>query len=137
MQEQINTSLSVSMTFFWVRSQWWNFRKKVMWEMDSQGFWAIWLRAEGREDLSVNRSDNLWISGLRRRKDSWTCLDFWENSSPHLGSTLMTVEGARRSKCEAAGWGWGWEGSHRMQGSPKDNQLHKRFQRSDMMRDAV
>lgn len=21
--------------------------------MDSQGFWAIWLRAEGKEDLSV------------------------------------------------------------------------------------
>lgn len=136
MQEQINTSLSVSMTFFWVRSQWWNFRKKVMWEMDSQGFWAIWLRAEGREDLSV-RDQITYETQVWEGEDSWTCLDFWENSSPHLGNTLMTVERAHRSKCEAARWGWGWEGSHRTQDSPKENQRHKRFQRSAMMRDAV
>ena len=113
MQEQINTSLSVSMTFFWVGSQWWNFRKRSCKKWNPKDSGPIWLRAEGREDLSVNRSDNLWNSGLRRRKDSRIYVDFWENSSPYLGSTLMTVERAHRSECEAARWGWGLEGSHR------------------------
>lgn len=85
-------------------------QKKGHVKMDSQGFWAIWLRAE---DLSVR-------DGITYETQVWegrlmNCLDFEKIQALIWATHWWLWKGLYRSKCEAARWGWGWEGSHRTQ----------------------